>query len=429
MKNQKLKRRPRNTGGSSSASKNYGSKKRYGSGGRGGYRGSRRRSRRSSQSSFDVQQFIRESQIKAAKLAKQTSPADEVVIQHQFKDFDLPDILHHGLDQNGFQTPTEIQDQAIPHILDNDDVIGIANTGTGKTLAFVLPLAAKIIEAGRDEKGRRKRALIMCPTRELAQQVESEVAKLTADAPLLSLVCVGGMSIGRQIRGLSRNPEFVIGTPGRLKDLLDRGELDLSLFSFAVLDEADQMLDMGFIHDMRYILNHFETNHQTLLFSATFSDEIKTLAKDFTRDAAMVSVKRRETAITVDQSVIKVGSGESKLDVLVGVLRKDEVGKTIVFCRTKRGADRLSRDLKDNDINAESIHGDKPQRLRTKILNRFRSHSFRVLVATDVAARGLDINDITHVINYDEPQTQDDYVHRIGRTGRAGADGSAITFI
>jgi superfamily II DNA/RNA helicase len=421
MESKKLKRRPRRNSSQSSRKRSgsYSSRRRPNS--------SRNRGRSRSKTTFDVKQFINDSQKQAREISNQ--PVPEINIQHSFSDFDLPEVLKDSLAASGFEDPTPIQDEAIPLILDGQDVVGIANTGTGKTLAFVLPIASQIIQTGRDDQGQRQRALIMCPTRELAQQVESEVAKLTDASQLYSVVCVGGMSIGRQIKQLQRQPEFVIGTPGRLKDLLDRGELDLSEFSYAVLDEADQMLDMGFVHDMRYILDHFKTGHQTLLFSATFSDEIKRLVRDFTIDAKTISVKTRETAITVDQNVIKPKPGESKVDLLVELLHQDETGKTIVFCRTKRGADRLSRDIKKKGINAESIHGDKPQRVRTKILNRFRAHSIRVLVATDVAARGLDIDDITHVINYDAPQTRDDYVHRIGRTGRAGKDGTAITFI
>lgn len=386
----------------------------------------RNHSRSKSSSSFDVARYIQET---SRKQEASTQPEVETLIKHKFKDFNLNQELLTNLSSRGFEAPTEIQDQAIPRILAGRDVIGIANTGTGKTLAFALPIADKILSEGRDSKGERLRALIMCPTRELAQQVEAEIAKLTNESKIYSLVCVGGMPIGRQIRKLSQRPEFVIGTPGRLKDLLDRGVLDLSKFSFAVLDEADQMLDMGFINDMRYILDHFKDQHQTLLFSATMSDEIKRLVSDFTNNAELISVKKREAAITVDQTVRKVSSSESKVTVLAELLGQDATGKTIVFCKTKRGSEKLAKELQSAGINAAAIHGDKPQRTRTKILNRFRAHSITVLVATDVASRGLDIDDITHVINYDLPQTQEDYIHRIGRTGRIGKLGTAVTFI
>ena len=272
---------------------------------------SRSRSRGRANNTFDVAGFIKTSE--RAQAARANEPAKPVVINHAFADFDVPEALKDTLKKNGFIEPTEIQDQAIPEITAGYDVVGVANTGTGKTLAFVLPIAGKIIDAGRDDQGRRQRALIMCPTRELAQQVESEVAKLTESSRLMSAVCVGGLSIGKQIKQLQQRPEFVIGTPGRLKDLLDRGELDLSEFKYAILDEADQMLDMGFIHDMRYILDHFKTGHQTLLFSATMSDEIKRIIQDFARDPKIISVKRRETAHTVDQSVRSISGMDSKI--------------------------------------------------------------------------------------------------------------------
>lgn len=449
MKNQRMQRRPRATSSSSSPSsssrpRSYtpSSNNPHGSGGFtrsngpkkfssrrfGGGIGSPTRSRSGARSSakkevgFDVERFIAE--VNSAPKNRQEQKAIPIVIKHKFADFDLPKTLVSSLEKNGFEHPTKIQDEVIPEILNRHDIVGIANTGTGKTLAFVLPLAARVLN-----EDKKLRVLIMCPTRELAQQVEAEVAKITQASPLHSVVCVGGMPIGQQIRALKQNPEFVIGTPGRLKDLLDRGVLQLSKFSVAVLDEADQMLDMGFINDMRYILEHLPHDRQTLLFSATMSDEIKGLVSDFTTKAKTISVKTQETALSIEQSVRRIANSESKFDVLVDILKHTDTGKTLVFGRTKRGVDRLARDLADAGINADSIHGDKDQRRRTKVLTRFRSHSIKVLVATDVAARGLDVDDISHVINYDVPQTRDDYVHRIGRTGRAGKDGSAITLI
>lgn len=430
MKNNKLKRRPRKTNSANKSSRSRSGGYSSGSSNRSSYRTrrsfnsrsrSRSRNRTNKSTSFDVERYI--NSINQAPKRNDT-PVEKPVIKNAFADFKLPKDLSTSLRDNKFVTPTAIQDQAIPEILDRHDVVGIANTGTGKTLAFVLPLSANIINAKKKE-----RVLIMTPTRELAKQVESEVAKITKVSPLNSVVCVGGMPIDRQIRSLKRNPEFVIGTPGRLKDLVDRRILKLDQFSAVVLDEADQMLDMGFINDMKWLLGHMPKKRQTLLFSATMSDDIKRLITDFTTGVKVISVKTRETASTVDQSVRKIGPHEDKFQVLVDLLEHDDTGKTIIFGRTKRGVDRLSRDLAQVGINADSIHGDKDQRRRTKVLNRFRSHSIRVLVATDVAARGLDIDDISHVINYDAPQTQEDYVHRIGRTGRAGKEGTAVTFV
>ncbi len=318
--------------------------------------------------------------------------------------------------------PTPIQDQAIPHILKGCDIVGLANTGTGKTGAFLIPLLEKVV------RDRSERVLIIVPTRELALQIDEEFKDFSDGSGFPSVCAVGGAAISPQLRRLREDPYFVIGTPGRLKDLMDRRALDLSKFKTVVLDEADRMLDMGFIKDMKFILSHMPQQRHTLFFSATLSREIEALIGDFLVNPVRVSVKMGDTARNVHQDIVRVGSG-TKIDTLHGLLAQPEFSKVLVFGRTKHGVERLSKVLRERGIAAESIHGNKNQNKRQKALALFKSNHVRVLVATDVAARGIDVADISHVINYDVPTTYDDYVHRIGRTGRAGKRGYALTFI
>jgi superfamily II DNA/RNA helicase len=323
----------------------------------------------------------------------------------------------------GYTEPTPIQDRAIPHVLRGIDVVGIANTGTGKTAAFLLPLLHKILT----QKG--ERALIMVPTRELATQIADELRGFSKGMPILGAVCVGGAAIGPQITAVRRHPHFIIGTPGRLKDLLERKVLTLGDVRTAVLDEADRMLDMGFIHDMRKILVLLPTPRQTLFFSATLSPEIEKLIGEFLREPVRISVKTRETASSIDQDVVRVPPGSNKFDVLRDLLSQPDFNKVLIFGRTKHGVEKLAKMLVQTGFRAESIHGNKAQGNRQRALDLFKRDHVQVLVATDVAARGLDINGVSHVINYDLPASHDDYVHRIGRTGRAGKKGKALTFI
>jgi superfamily II DNA/RNA helicase len=274
-----------------------------------------------------------------------------------------------------------------------------------------------------------ERVLIMVPTRELAVQIADELRGFTGGLRIFSATCVGGASIGQQISDLRRNPNFVIGTPGRLKDLIERRSLVLTTFSTVVLDEADRMLDMGFIADMRAILSHCAPVRHTLFFSATVSHEIEKLVKDFLREPVRISVKTGETSKDVEQDIVRVPPGQNKLDVLHDLLIKPEFNKVLIFGRTKHGVEKLAKTLVQRGFKAESIHGNKTQNRRQKALDLFKRDHVRVLVATDVAARGLDIAGVSHVINYDLPATHDDYVHRIGRTGRAGKKGKALTFI
>lgn len=343
---------------------------------------------------------------------------------HQFADFLIGDSLKRNLAEKGYTAPTPIQDEAVPIALTGRDIVGLANTGTGKTGAFLIPL---IDRAMRDAS---LRVLIMAPTRELAVQIREEFKAFAKGLPLQATLVVGGAAIYPQVSELRRNPAFVIGTPGRLKDMMERRALDVETFGAVVLDEADRMLDMGFIDDMRMIMGKMPKPRHTLFFSATMSKEIERLIGEFLVDPATVSVRTRDTAATVDQDVIRVERGQSKFDILADLLKdRVEFSKVLVFGRTKHGVERLAKDLEGRGVKAEAIHGNKTHGKRLKALDLFKRDHVQVLVATDVAARGLDISGVSHVINYDQPSTYEDYVHRIGRTGRAGKTGKALTFI
>jgi superfamily II DNA/RNA helicase len=324
--------------------------------------------------------------------------------------------------KKGYVEPTPIQDKIIPHVLRGSDVVGIANTGTGKTAAFIIPLINKVILNPKEE------ILIVVPTRELAQQIEEELKSFTEGLKIYSVCCVGGAPIGRQISILKYLNNFVIGTPGRLKDLVNRRVLNLKPFSTIVLDEADRMLDMGFIADMKLIMSQMSQNRHTLFFSATVSHDVEKLIKEFLKNPVTISVKTGDTSKSVDQDVVRL-CGKEKIDVLHELLNNPELSKVLIFGRTKHGVERLSRTLNERGFKSDSIHGDKNQGARQRALCKFKDDNIKILVATDVAARGLDIPDVTHVINYDVPATYEDYVHRIGRTGRANKKGKALTFI
>jgi len=344
--------------------------------------------------------------------------------QHAFADFALNTVLQGNLAYQKFTTPSAIQDQAIPIALTGRDVIGLANTGTGKTLAFLLPILEKL---NGDE--RRNSVLIMAPTRELAQQIDDEFKRFSRGLRLFSTVCVGGMNIERQIRDLKRQPHVIIGTPGRLKDLLNRKALRLNQVNTFVLDEADRMLDMGFINDIRFVAGLLPTDRQTLCFSATMTPNIAALINDFMQDPETVSVRTGETSDHVEQDVVEAFDKVHKLELLNELLNQEEFEKVLVFGETKFGVQRLADALSKSGIPAEAIHGNKSQSQRQRALNAFKANKVNVLVATDVAARGLDIPNVSHVINFDQPNTYDDYVHRIGRTGRGGKTGKALTFV
>lgn len=355
--------------------------------------------------------------------ATEAAPADVYVNKHTFADFALHENMKDAVLKKGYLVPTPIQDSAIPHILEGKDIVGIANTGTGKTGAFLIPLLNKV-GMNIDEK-----VLIMVPTRELAVQIQDEFKGFAKHLRIFSVCVVGGAAIGRQISDLRREYNFVIGTPGRIKDLIERDVLDPAEFNTVVLDEADRMLDMGFVHDMREIMARMPKERHTLFFSATLSRDIEKLIGDFLNKPVRVSVKTRDTSTNVDQDVVRVKRGDNKVDILHDLLTKEEFSKVLIFGRTKHGVEKLSKVLTERGFKAESIHGNKSHSQRQRALGNFKDSRANILVATDVAARGLDIADVSHVINFELPATYDDYVHRIGRTGRNDKKGKALTFV
>lgn len=382
---------------------------RFGGGNRGGNRGGGFSGQR-----IDINRYIN----KAAPVVEE----DKYIPTHKFADFAIEESLKRNIIQKGYIDPLPIQDQAIPTLLEGKDLIGIANTGTGKTAAFLIPLINKII------KNKNERVLIIAPTRELAEQIEQELTSLTAGLGIYSALCIGGMSMGKQIGQLRRNPHFVMGTPGRLKDMANRRFVHLDQFTNVVLDEVDRMFDMGFMQDIKFLLAPLPKTRQSMFFSATITPDIERLINAYSQNPVKVTVKTRETAVSVDQDVVRV-TGQVKIQVLHDLLIKEEFTKTLIFGKTKHGVQKLSVELQTRGFRAESIHGDKSQSQRQRVLRSFKQDEITILVATDVAARGLDIPNVSHVINYDLPQTYEDYVHRIGRTGRANQTGKALTFV
>jgi ATP-dependent RNA helicase RhlE len=365
--------------------------------------------------SIDVSRFVN-------KPTVITEEAEIFTPEHAFNDFQIEESLKNVIAGRKYVTPTPIQDKIIPYILQGRDVVGLANTGTGKTAAFLIPLINKTLKHW-DEK-----TLIMAPTRELATQIHDELKAFSRGLGIYSAVCVGGANMGLQIRELRKGVHFVIGTPGRLKDLSEQGVINFSRFNNVVLDEADRMLDMGFINDMKLIIGQMPVDRQGLFFSATLSPEIQGLIKNFLREPLTISVKTQEVSKNIEQDIIRV-SRDKKYPTLVELLHKEEFNKVLIFTRTKHGAQKLAKALSDDKFKADAIHGNKTQGQRQRTLDMFKSNATNILVATDVAARGLDINDISHVINYDAPESQEDYIHRIGRTGRHEKKGKALTFV
>ena len=344
-----------------------------------------------------------------------------------FEKLGLRTELLKALAQKGYARPTPIQDQAIPAILEGNDVLGGAQTGTGKTAAFALPILQQLSESRAQVKG--PRALVLAPTRELAAQVCDSFQTYGKRLNLRSHVVFGGVGINPQIKALSQGIDVLIATPGRLLDLAGRRAVDFRNLQCLVLDEADRMLDMGFIHDIRKILKLLPTKRQNLLFSATYSPEIKRLSEDILNRPEMIEVARRNTAAeTVAQSAYQVPKNRKR--ILLSQLAQDgKWEQALVFTRTKHGANRLATQLASDGIDSAAIHGNKSQAARERALSAFKNRSVRVLVATDIAARGLDIRDLPFVVNYELPNVPEDYVHRIGRTGRAGKDGQAISLV
>ena len=344
--------------------------------------------------------------------------------KHKFADFPFCGKLCTNIECRDYKIPSAIQDQAIPHIMAGRDIIGLANTGTGKTAAFLLPIISKISKEKKPFS-----TVILAPTRELAQQIESQFKIFSDKMGLQSVLLVGGSNIDRQMTYLKRKPQLVIATPGRIMDLVNRKKIPLKDVEIFVLDEADRMLDMGFIGDIRKIAEQIPESRQTLFFSATMTPKVKQLTEEFLRSPETISVRTADTSERVDQDIVEFESKEDKMEKLLNLLKDKELDKVLIFGRTKYGVQRLSGQLSKKDVSSVAIHGNKTLSQRRSALRSFTEGKARVMVATDVAARGLDIPSVSHVINFDQPATYEDYVHRIGRTGRGSATGVALTFV
>lgn len=363
---------------------------------------------------FDPSQFINMNPTEVTEEVYQPT--------HRFSTFGLSNRVVRNIVALKMERPSPIQDQIIPEILAGKDVIGLAETGTGKTAAFLLPLIEKTL----NEYDRQ--TLILTPTRELAIQVDAELKKLATGLKLYSTICVGGVNIRPQINALKRKNHFIIGTPGRVLDLLEHRRFDPKKISTVVLDEADRMLDMGFIGDMRKILSATPKERETLLFSATMSKEAERITQEFQHNPVTVSVKKRDVISSIKQEVISYKHSD-KYTKLTELLADDTLKRVLVFGSMKHSVEKLAKQLTASGIGAESIHGNKNHGQRQRALAKFKSGNARVLVATDVAARGIHVDKVSHVINYDLPNTFEDYVHRIGRTGRSSDRGIALTFV
>lgn len=366
-------------------------------------------------SNIDINKYI--------KKAEAPVDAIEYIPKNKFEDFKIDDRIKANIRAQKFTTPSPIQDQSIEPILEGRDLVGTAQTGTGKTAAFLLPLIDQTL------RNPQQNNLIIVPTRELASQINEELRKFANNLRINSVICIGGANISRQIDNLRRKPNFVIATPGRLKDLHERRSIKLDTFSVIVLDEVDRMLDMGFVPDIRFIISQLPQKRQSLFFSATLPTEVKNIMNSFLKDPVTVHVDSNNSAKNVDQNIVQLKQSENKTEKLHELLSTDDFTKVLVFSRTKNGADKISNSLYKMGHKVDAIHGDKSQSRREQVLRKFKTDNINVLVATDVAARGIDVKDISHVINYDEPETYDDYIHRIGRTGRGGKTGVALTFV
>ncbi len=346
-----------------------------------------------------------------------------------FENLNLNPILVQALAGKGYVKPTPIQEKSIPHILEGKDIFGCAQTGTGKTAAFSLPIL-QLLKARKAALGGQTtvKALILAPTRELAIQISESIEAYGANFGMRHTTIFGGVSQGNQVNSVRRGVDIVVATPGRLLDLMQQGHIKLNNIEFFVLDEADRMLDMGFIHDIKRIVAKLPVKRQTLFFSATVPESIKKLAASMLKNPVSVSVTPvSSSAELVKQSVFYVEK-EKKRGLLKHILSKPDIESALVFTRTKHGADKVVRELNKNGIKAEAIHGNKSQNARVRALNGFKDRTLRVLVATDIAARGIDVDKLSHVINFELPEVAETYVHRIGRTGRAGASGIALSF-
>ena len=379
-------------------------------------RGFKNNFRRRNVKFFDPSQLVKSSQIETSKDIPYTSV-------NTFDSFDINSVLKNNIAAKKYIRPMPIQDQTIPYILGGKDVIGIANTGTGKTAAFLIPLIDIV------SKNKNKKVLIIAPTRELAMQIKNEFVDFAKGLQIYCALIMGGANMYRQKQDLYRNPNFVIGTPGRLKDLIQQKSLNLSSFEIVVLDEVDQMVDIGFLDDIKYFISLLNSNRQSLFFSATVEAKIKDVISRFVKNPITISVKKQDTLSNIKQDIIRVADKHKKIEQLHDLLNQEGLEKVLIFGRTKWGVQKLSEELVKRGFSAEAIHGDKRQNQRQRSLDRFKRNDVKILLATDVASRGLDIDNVSHVINYDPPESYEVYIHRIGRTGRLDKPGIAITFL
>jgi superfamily II DNA/RNA helicase len=355
--------------------------------------------------------------------ARQKLPETDYVPVNKFEDFKISPQVLKNVRLKGYSVPTPIQDQIMQSVIEGRDAIGIANTGTGKTATFLIPLVDKVF------RNKQERVLIVAPTHELVLQIRDELRGFARGLGIYTALCIGGANMNKQISELRQKPHFVIGTPGRLKDLIETGILRLSEFHNVVLDEADRMVDIGFIKDIKYFISLMPPVRQSLFFSATISGKVKEILQTFVKNPVTISVKKQETAENIEQEIIRVERGTNKVDKLHDLLRQPGFEKVLIFGRTKWGVQKLTDELIRRGLRAGAIHGNKRQNQRQKVLDEFKNNDIQVLLATDVASRGLDIPDVSHVINYDMPESYEVYIHRIGRTGRVDKKGTAITFI
>jgi len=384
----------------------------------------RNRFSRNSKPNPELVRAIRDIQLVKKPRTEEIAYDNQPAMTHLgFGDFGLIQPLVENIIYKKYTAPTPIQDQTIPAILAGRDVIGIANTGTGKTAAFLIPLIHRVY------KNRNEKVIVITPTRELALQIYEELRAFAKGLGINAVLCIGGMSTQRQKNDLRQNPYFVIGTPGRIKDLMQQRGLNLSQFTTVVLDEADRMVDIGFIGEITYFISLLPIKRQSLFFSATISGKVKEILHTFVHDPITISVKKQDTVENIDQGVVKVTDKSKKVDQLHDLLTQKGFDKVLIFGRTKWGIQKLTEQLIKRGFKAGAIHGNKSQGQRQRVLEQFKSNQVHILLATDVASRGLDINDVSHVINYDMPASYEDYIHRIGRTGRANKKGSALTFI
>ncbi len=393
---------------------------RNGNGDQGGNRragSSSNRSKKKLGPGLDPEQLIRR--------AAPVQPEAPYVAPRTFDEFPIDSLVKKALRQRGFKTPTEIQERTIDAAIAGSDLLGIANTGTGKTAAFLIPILERLIHSPQHFD-----SLILVPTRELALQVYDEFVALTPGMRLFAQKFIGGTSVNEDIRRMKQRPHVIIGTPGRIADLINRGALPMNKIEVLVLDEFDRMLDMGFVHEVERMAAQMTNRKQNLLFSATIDNGLKEIIGRLLEDPITVKVSSGQSSSdTIDQDIVRIGNADDKIETLVTMLQHEDFSRVIVFAETKHRVSKLCRDLKKMGVAVDEIHGDKTQRARQIALDKFKKGNIQVLCATDVAARGIDVQDISHVINYEVPRTYDSYVHRIGRTGRAGKRGKALTFV